>query len=264
MKKLGCISMFLSAIFLFGCAAIFSQDMQLSNQAFESINARNYREAENYLNQALAENPGYPYALLNLGVVYQNTNRLPEAKAMYEKVLKLNPPDVVNQNNMERPGVKTLADLAKYNLNMLIRATHSIAGETGKDGRFIAYDDGTVLDTKTNLMWAARDNGGDINWTDAKLYCENYRGGGYADWRLPTHDELAGLYDSNRSRPATCAQNLDTHIATDLLAITCFASWASDTQGSDAAFLVFITGARLWYPQSYVYGLRALPVRLGK
>jgi hypothetical protein len=30
------------------------------------------------------------------------------------------------------------------------------------DNRFIAYDNGTVLDTETNLMWAANDNGSDI------------------------------------------------------------------------------------------------------
>ena len=31
--------------------------------------------------------------------------------------------------------------------------------ETGKDGPFIAYSDGAVLDKRTNLMWAAKDNG---------------------------------------------------------------------------------------------------------
>jgi len=71
--------------------------------------------------------------------------------------------------------------------------------EIGKDGRFIAYDDGTVLDTRTNLMWADKDNSSDINWQGAKSYCENYRGGGYSDWRMPTQDELAGLYDEGKT-----------------------------------------------------------------
>jgi hypothetical protein len=44
-------------------------------------------------------------------------------------------------------------------------------------------------------MWAAKDNGSPISWPEAKKYCENYRGGGYMDWRMPTQDELAGLYD---------------------------------------------------------------------
>ncbi len=33
----------------------------------------------------------------------------------------------------------------------------SKAKEIGRDGNFIAYDNGTVLDTKTGLMWAAQD-----------------------------------------------------------------------------------------------------------
>jgi len=41
--------------------------------------------------------------------------------------------------------------------------------EIGKDGRFIAYDDGTVLDTRTNLMWAAKDNGSNINWVGIEM-----------------------------------------------------------------------------------------------
>jgi|GEM_PF-6717971 len=46
------------------------------------------------------------------------------------------------------------------------------AEESLTEGRFIAYDNGTVLDTRTNLMWAAKDNGSSINWADARSYCE--------------------------------------------------------------------------------------------
>lgn len=131
--------------------------------------------------------------------------------------------------------------------------------EIGKDGRFIAYDDGTVLDTRTKLMWAARDNRSDINWIGAKRYCENYRGGGYTDWRMPTQDELAGLYDGsvkgNKGYPLTT-----------LITLTWGCIWASETRGSDAANFVFISGGlRNWDRQSLDYGRRvALPVRFGK
>jgi hypothetical protein len=52
-------------------------------------------------------------------------------------------------------------------------------------------------------MWASQDNGEDITWKEAKRYCENYRGGGYTDWRMPTQDEIAGLYDRSESYQAT-------------------------------------------------------------
>ena len=58
---------------------------------------------------------------------------------------------------------------------------------TAKDDRFIVHHvNGTVLDTKTTLMWAAKDNGTDISWQAAKSYCENYDAGGHRDWRMPT------------------------------------------------------------------------------
>jgi hypothetical protein len=69
------------------------------------------------------------------------------------------------------------------------------AKEIGRDGRFIAYANGTVLDTKTNLMWAAKDDAKGLLGIEAKEYIANYNGGGYTDWRMPTIDELETLYD---------------------------------------------------------------------
>jgi hypothetical protein len=137
------------------------------------------------------------------------------------------------------------------------RPSISGASEIGRDGRFIAYDNGTVLDTKTNLMWAAKDNGSDINWSNAKSYCENYRGGGYKDWRMPTQDELAGLYDS-----AVTGKN--GYKLTNLIELTRCCPWASETRGSEAAHFGLLLGGRDWYPQSYDFVCRALPVRSAK
>ncbi|MCX5856150.1 MAG: caspase family protein [Deltaproteobacteria bacterium] len=140
------------------------------------------------------------------------------------------------------------------------------AKEIKRDGRFIAYDNRTILDTRTNLMWAAKDNGRDINWGSANAYCDNYRGGGYTDWRMPTQDELAGLYDANKSQQAECSSSSQNHVhvATDLIHLTCVALWASETRGSDAALFQFAVGSRFWSLQSLGTADRALPVRSGK
>jgi len=263
MKKLSLLILALG-VGILGCAATTSKDMRLSNQALESINNRNYLEAEKYLNQALAENPNNPYALLNLGVVFQNTNRSAQAQVMYEKVIKLNPTDVAGESNEKTNQGKTLTDLARANLNRLLGTHDSTSGEIGRDGRFIAYNNGTVLDTKTNLVWAAKDSGEDMNWKDAKNYCESYHGGGYRDWRMPNQQELAGLYDAKKSRPAACGPSFAIHVATELIDITCFAPWAAETRGTGAPF-DFAYGQRYWDPQTYGYKLyRALPVRSGK
>jgi len=141
------------------------------------------------------------------------------------------------------------------------RPSPSTGSWIGRDGRFIAYDNGTVLDTRTNLMWAAKDNGSDINWANAKSYCENYRGGGYSDWRMPTQDELAGLYDAGKTYKPNCGY--DVHL-TELIRLSCTWAWASETRGSDAALFSFRTGHRYWGPQSGGDAGRALPVRSGK
>lgn len=139
------------------------------------------------------------------------------------------------------------------------RPSVSTANEIRRDGRFVAYDNGTVLDTKTNLMWAARDNGSKINWTNAKSYCENYRGGGYSDWRMPMQYELARLYDG--SKQTSAGPRL-----TDLIQLTIVEGyvWAAETEGSFASAFVFTEGRiAAGVPQSYDQ-YRALPVRSSK
>jgi hypothetical protein len=133
--------------------------------------------------------------------------------------------------------------------------------EIGKDGRFVAYDDGTVLDTRSGLMWAAKDNGTDIHWQGARSYCENYREGGYTNWRMPTQDELAGLYDKAKGYKSVCGD--EAHL-TELIRLTCYWTWASDTRDSGAACFRFGGGGyRCWGPPSGSGASRALPVRSG-
>ncbi|MFH1096393.1 MAG: DUF1566 domain-containing protein [Candidatus Desantisbacteria bacterium] len=53
----------------------------------------------------------------------------------------------------------------------------------------------SVSDTgQHGLVAAIKDQSTGANWNDAKQICSNYRGGGYADWYLPSKDELDLLY----------------------------------------------------------------------
>lgn len=142
------------------------------------------------------------------------------------------------------------------------------ANEIKRDGRFIAYDDGTVLDTKTNLMWAAKDNGKRINWSNAKKYCESYRGGGYTDWRMPTQDELVGLFDRSKPRLVPCDESYNKELiytATELISITCYSPWAEGIEGTGpkapANMVEFEAGIKGVFPQALDSLGRALPVR---
>jgi outer membrane protein OmpA-like peptidoglycan-associated protein len=133
------------------------------------------------------------------------------------------------------------------------------AEELARDGRFIAYNDGTVLDTQTNLLWAAQDNGSDIDWPDAKAYCENYNGGGYKDWRMPTQQELNGLYDR-------LIVGNNGYRLTKLITLTGAFPWASEVRGSEAAYVSFFYDRDLWCwdPLSRKNRHRTLPVRYGR
>lgn len=55
-------------------------------------------------------------------------------------------------------------------------------------------------DSETGLIWTVEDSGSDSNWSQAKNYCESLTLGGHTDWRLPTLDELKGLYDRSLSK----------------------------------------------------------------
>ena len=149
--------------------------------------------------------------------------------------------------------------VAFISLKPSMAANKARTANKASGGRFIAYNDGTILDTQTNLLWAARDNGKDINWTDAKFYCENYNGGGYKDWRMPTRDELQGLYDR------MIFGNNNYHI-TKLITLTGAFLWASDVKGSRAAYVSFINNRATWFwdPQKNKRRSRTLPVRYGR
>lgn len=57
----------------------------------------------------------------------------------------------------------------------------------------------TWTDPATGLMWAKKDFGSDVSWEQASDYCTKLQLAGYNDWRLPTIEELEGIYDSSVS-----------------------------------------------------------------
>ena len=127
--------------------------------------------------------------------------------------------------------------------------------------RFVDNGDGTVTDTLSGLMWAANDNGAEVDWPGAKGYCEGFRAGGHSDWRMPTAAELRGLFDANGSRRATCGLDVDI---TPRIELTCARVWSADSASStraDAALFDLEDINSL--PRGAVDYMRALPVRSG-
>jgi tetratricopeptide (TPR) repeat protein len=220
--------------------------------AEDAFKNKDFEKALEYYKKGLAIEPLWPQGQFNAAILAGELQRYNGAALYMKRYLEL----VHDAGDARR---------AREKMYLWEMKAKERGKEIKRDGRFVAYDKGTVLDTKTNLMWAAEDNGSNINWQGAKSYCENYRGGGYTDWRMPTQDELAGLYDAGKSRLAPCDSDTKTplHVATELINITCYAPWASETRGSDAAFFTFNDGDRGWFLHSNAHhgGTRAVPVR---
>ena len=90
------------------------------------------------------------------------------------------------------------------------RRTLTRPKEVIKD-RFTDNHDGTVTDTKTNLMWIKNgwrlDFVSAVTWRDAITKCDNFRLGGHTDWSLPTKKEWDSLIDPSKQCPALVEPN---------------------------------------------------------
>ncbi|MBK7000389.1 MAG: caspase family protein [Rhodoferax sp.] len=111
-----------------------------------------------------------------------------------------------------------------------------------------------ITDTQTGLQWTKADNGSGINWNEAKSYCAN-KGGG---WRLPSVNELQGIYDRSQSNPcgtSTCRTSRKFRL-------TDWWFWSNERDGSSEAFFVYLTDSnRFSSPVEARPNLRALCVR---
>ena len=213
-----------------------------------------YLDAVKEYKKALQIAPWASCYYFNIGMAFEKAGKIDEAVRSLKLYLIAEP----NASD-EREVRKKIAGL-EYAKEKQTRIALARPKEIAREGRFIAYDNGTVVDTKTGLMWAAKDNDEDISWGDAKVYCENYRGGGYTDWRLPTIDEVRGLYDTSKSyEPKLTATNV--HLP-KLIEITTCCLWISEKGGSRVNGFRFTDGTRKWPPKSYSRIYRALPVRI--
>ena len=83
---------------------------------------------------------------------------------------------------------------------------------------FVDNGDGTISDTRSNLMWKKDDSfkefGYGINWFEAQDYCEmlnEKQFAGFDDWRLPSGEEAKNVFSFTQSN--TDKDGAETHIS---------------------------------------------------
>jgi tetratricopeptide (TPR) repeat protein len=103
----------------------FTEDMQLVDKGYNHMLAQNNAKAKYYFEQALEVNPDNPYALLDLGVIFEREGRLPEAAVLYQRVIDLNSAEIVAESTRPQGLDLTLAEVAKDNLARLTTAVET-------------------------------------------------------------------------------------------------------------------------------------------
>lgn len=89
----------------------------------------------------------------------------------------------------------------------------------------------TWTDPATELMWTSNDNGSEVDQPQAAAYCSTLQYAGYNGWRLPTLEELQGIYDPDTSVKVKVVSGItyEVHVKGDLDLTT---GWIwSDRQG---------------------------------
>jgi len=126
------------------------------------------------------------------------------ARAVYADYLKAYPSSSLRPVINEKIAVleqQALEDKRRVAVSAL-RADLAAAG-----GRFLEKQPGTVLDTRTGLTWCLLDSRADtgqcLDYEAAAKYVAGLAAGGFSDWRLPSADELAGIYKKAPFFPAS-------------------------------------------------------------
>ena len=131
---------------------------------------------------------------------------------------------------------------------------------------------GYWTDMATGLTWAGKDNDKNVTWKEAGKYCRDLRLAGYADWRLPSIDELQGIYDGS-GYAAPSPRGVEWVLAgrpKGGILVTGGDPWSSTKAMDDrghpsgyAYYFDFSHGWKSWDPYGYHGGKRALCVRTG-
>ena len=134
-------------------------------------------------------------------------------------------------------------------------------GSLTSASRWTDLGNGVLKDGRTGLEWSRDDNGSDIDWNDAKAFCDGRSKG----WRLPSLGELVAIFDQAESG-VRCAQSRCGVSSQFNLTGAWF--WSATQVGTDATDgdelawgVLMVNGAQTQAVRDASYGSRTLCVR---
>jgi hypothetical protein len=153
--------------------------------------------------------------------------------------------------------------LLLYSVVSVLSAPSAVAAseEIGGDVRWTALGNGVLKDDRTKLEWSRDDNGDDIDWNEAKSYCDGKRDG----WVLPGLEELKSIYDEHepgvRCGHANCKVSSQFHL-TGAWFWSATQVGKDSTDGIELAWGVLMAnGAQTQTVRDASYGSRVLCMR---
>jgi CheY-like chemotaxis protein len=120
-----------------------------------------------------------------------------------------------------------------------------------KLGNWVKYTDGTTQDTRTDLVWMARDfrileRRQPTGWDEANVWVEKIneeKFAGYSDWRLPTIKELEAIYKEDGKQLAyDRKENFPLGNPDAFESGGGYGFWSNEQMGLDSARYFFFLG----------------------
>ncbi|MBN2060075.1 MAG: tetratricopeptide repeat protein, partial [Deltaproteobacteria bacterium] len=96
-----------------------SEDMKLCDKGYSHLRAKDYEKAMKYYQNAIKINPENPYALLNMGVIYETQGEMDKASEMYKDLISLDPDERAFTSSDPAQIGRKLSDIARDNLKRL-------------------------------------------------------------------------------------------------------------------------------------------------
>jgi hypothetical protein len=148
-------------------------------------------------------------------------------------------------------GLKSITLLAIFFLLGIISSGVYALPIESDDKRYIDNGNGTITDTKTNLMWMKKDSylhsGHWLSWSEVHEYVQQLNNEAFAqyiDWQLPTTKELKTLYEAEKTNSSQAGKEMKIHADPIFEKNGSGSLWSGEENGRYNAFgVVFNTGA---------------------